>query len=118
MANVSGRKKRKRRVRLKISGSTMRPRMSVYRSLNNIYVQIVDDMKSATLTSASSIEKRIMEKRKELDKTAVSKEVGKLVAERCKSIGVKMVVFDRGGCRYIGRVAALADGAREGGLNF
>jgi len=115
---TAGRIRRKARVRRRISGEAERPRLSVFKSLKHIYAQIVDDTAGVTLASASSIEETLKGKLKEMDKKAVAKEVGKLVAERCKGRGVKKVIFDRGGCRYTGRVAALADGAREGGLEF
>lgn len=110
--------KRQLRVRRKIRGSAMRPRMAVYRSLDNVYVQVIDDDKGVTVTYANSLEEALKERGKDMDKTAVAKEVGKLAAERCKGAGIRSVVFDRGGCRYIGRVAAVAEGAREGGLEF
>jgi large subunit ribosomal protein L18 len=114
----AGRMRRKARVKRRISGGAERLRLSVFKSLKHIYAQIVDDTRGVTLASASSLEEAFRGKVKEMDKKAVAKEVGKLVAERCKGHGVKKVVFDRGGCKYIGRVAALADGAREGGLEF
>ena len=114
----AGRIRRKARVRRRIGGEAAKPRLSVFKSLRHIYAQIVDDTRGVTLASASSLEETLKGKVKEMDKKAVAKEVGKLVAERCKGRGVKRVVFDRGGCKYTGRVAALADGAREGGLEF
>ncbi len=92
--------------------------MSVFRSLKHIYVQVIDDDRGVTLSQASSLDASLKEKSKELDKKGIAKEVGKLVAERSKSVGVKEVVFDRGGCQYMGRIAAVADGARDGGLVF
>ena len=118
MSKANNRLKRKLRVRRKIRGSGARPRLCVFKSLSHIYAQVVDDDRGATLVCASSMEKPVREKLGELDKKAAAKEVGKMVAERCKGLGVKTVVFDRSGFRYIGRVAALADGAREGGLEF
>ena len=117
MKKITGRIKRKNRVKQKLIRAD-RPRMSVYRSLKHIYVQVIDDDRGVTLSQANSLDASLKEKRKELDKGGIAKEVGKLVAERCKSVGVKEVVFDRGGCRYIGRIAAVADGARDGGLVF
>ena len=117
MKKITGRLKRKNRVKRKIFKAD-RPRMSVYRSLKHIYVQVIDDTKGVTLSHASTLDASLKDKRKELDKKGIAKEVGKLVAERCKSVGVKEVVFDRGGCRYIGRIAAVAAGARDGGLVF
>jgi large subunit ribosomal protein L18 len=95
-----------------------RARLSVFRSSKHIYAQIIDDTAGRTLAAASSIEKDLREKLKTGADTAAASEVGKLVAERAAKAGVKEVVFDRGGYLYHGRVKALADGAREGGLNF
>ena len=106
------------RVRKNIEGSAQRPRLSVFRSVTGIYAQVVDDGAGHTLASASSIDKELREKVKGLKKSEQAKLVGKTVAERAKSKGITAVVFDRGGFRYIGRVKALADGAREGGLQF
>ncbi len=106
--------KRHIRVRAKISGTTERPRLAVYRSNNNISAQIIDDVKGITLASASSYEKDFeVGGNKE-----AAKKVGKLIAERAIEKGITEVVFDRGGYLYHGRVSELADGAREGGLKF
>ena len=107
--------KRHVRVRGKISGTPERPRLNVFRSETNIYAQIIDDTKGITLVSASSLEKGF-----ECDgtKTDAAKKVGEAVAERAKAKGIEAVVFDRGGYLYHGRVKALAEGAREGGLQF
>lgn len=112
------RKARHDRMRFKISGTAETPRLNVYRSLNHIYAQIIDDGKGITLISASTGEKEVAAKIAEMNKVAASKEVGKLVAERAIAAGIKSVVYDRGGYKYTGRVAALADGAREAGLEF
>ena len=109
---------RHERVRKKISGTPARPRLSVYRSLNHIYAQIIDDSVGTTLVAASTVEKEIAASVAELDKKGASKAVGKAVAERAVAKGIKEVVFDRGGYIYTGRVAELAAGAREGGLEF
>jgi large subunit ribosomal protein L18 len=109
---------RHERVRKKISGTPARPRLSVYRSLNHIYAQIIDDAAGTTLVAASTVEKEIASSIGELDKKGASKLVGKAVAERAVAKGIKEVVFDRGGYIYTGRVAELAAGAREGGLEF
>ncbi len=109
---------RHERVRKKISGTPDRPRLSVYRSLNHIYAQIIDDTVGTTLVAASTVEKEIAASVAELDKKGASKAVGKAVAERAVAKGIKEVVFDRGGYIYTGRVAELAAGAREGGLEF
>lgn len=109
---------RHERVRKKISGTPARPRLCVYRSLNHIYAQIIDDQAGRTLVAASTVEKEIQAQISELDKKGASKVVGKAVAERALAAGIKEVVFDRGGYIYTGRVAELAAGAREAGLDF
>ncbi|MBQ1256554.1 MAG: 50S ribosomal protein L18 [Clostridia bacterium] len=109
---------RHERVRKKISGTPERPRLCVYRSNAHIYAQIIDDVKGNTLFAASTVEKDIAAQVAEMDKKAAAKLVGKVVAERAVAGGVKEVVFDRGGYIYTGRVAQLAAGAREGGLDF
>ena len=110
--------RRHTRVRKKISGTAETPRLSVYRSLNHIYVQVIDDVKGVTLCSASTMEKEVKGEIKDMTKTEAAKLVGKKVAERALAKGIKAVVFDRGGYLYTGRVQAVADGAREAGLNF
>jgi large subunit ribosomal protein L18 len=105
------------RIRKKVQGSTARPRLSVYRSLNHIYVQVIDDLEGATLVAASTAEGKKGE-RKTGGNLAAAKELGKIVAERAQAKGIKQVVFDRGGYIYHGRVKALADAAREAGLQF
>ena len=112
------RQKRHRRVRKNISGTAETPRMNVYRSLNHIYVQIIDDTKGVTLASASTMEKAVKEKIADMTKTEAAKVVGLTAGERAKEKGIETVVFDRGGYLYTGRVKAVADGAREAGLNF
>ncbi len=109
---------RHQRVRKKISGNTERPRFCVYRSLNNIYVQVIDDTKGATLVSASTLDKSIKPQLDSVDKKGAAKLVGKLAAERALEAGIKQVVFDRGGYHYTGRVAQVAEGARKAGLDF
>jgi large subunit ribosomal protein L18 len=111
-----GRKRRHIRVRKKVSGTPVRPRLVVTRSARHVVAQIVDDTKGHTLASASTMEVDL--RGVSDDKTAKARRVGQLVAERAKQAGVDTVVFDRGGNKYHGRVAALADGAREGGLDF
>lgn len=106
------------RVRKRVFGTTERPRLSVFRSINEIYAQVIDDLDGNTLTSASSIDTDLRTKLAGLKKNEQAKMVGQTVAERAKSKGIDSVVFDRGGFRYTGRVKALADGAREGGLEF
>jgi len=105
------------RIRKKLSGTAERPRLNVYRSLNHIYVQLIDDLKGVTLVSASSAEGKQGE-RPTGGNVAAAKSVGKAIAERAKSKGIEKVVFDRGGYIYHGRVKALADAAREAGLKF
>ena len=112
------RQRRHARVRKKISGTAQTPRLNVYRSLNHIYVQIIDDVKGVTLCSASTMEKDVKAAIKDLTKTDAAKVVGKTAAEKALKLGIKEVVFDRGGYLYTGRVQAVADGAREAGLNF
>jgi large subunit ribosomal protein L18 len=110
--------RRHARVRKKIFGTTDRPRLSVFRSLSEIYVQVIDDIEGDTLVSASTVDAELRAKMQGLKKIDQAKLVGKAVAERAISKGIEAVVFDRGGFRYVGRVKALADGAREGGLQF
>ena len=106
------------RVRKKVSGTPEMPRLCVYRSLNHIYAQLVDDSKGVTLAAASTQEKAVQEQLKDVDKKGAAKIVGKLIGERAMGAGIKQVVFDRGGYVYTGRVAELAVGAREAGLDF
>ncbi len=108
--------RRHARLRKRITGTTERPRLVVTRSARHVFVQIVDDSKGHTLASASTMEGDL--RSFDGDKTAKARKVGELLAERAKKAGVEDVVFDRGGNRYAGRVAAIADGAREGGLNL
>lgn len=109
---------RHKRVRRKVSGTSTCPRLNVYRSLNEIYAQIIDDTKMTTIVSASSKDKEIVAQAKDLTKTQIATLVGKTVAEKAIKAGIQEVVFDRGGYVYIGRVQALADGARDAGLKF
>jgi large subunit ribosomal protein L18 len=107
------------RIRKKLAGTTERPRLNVYRSVNHIYVQLIDDSKHATLASASSLEQgKDGKKHIAGGNVAAAKQVGKLIAERAKTKGIESVVFDRGGYLYHGRIKAVADAAREGGLKF
>ena len=107
--------KRHKRVRGKVSGTAARPRLNVYRSAKNIYAQVIDDVKGVTICAASTLDKEIEGYGGNKD---AAFEVGKLIAARAKEKNIEEVVFDRGGYIYLGRVAALADGAREGGLKF
>ena len=106
------------RVRKKISGTAERPRLNVYRSTEHIYAQVIHDVKGVTLCAASTLEKGIAKKVAKLTKTEAAKAVGEEIAKKALALGIKEVVFDRGGYIYTGRVAALAAGAREAGLEF
>jgi large subunit ribosomal protein L18 len=106
------------RVRKQIQGTSERPRLSVYRSLSHIYAQVIDDDAGRTLAAASDIESELRTGRNGAGKMEAAKRVGGLIAERAKEAGISQVVFDRGGYQYHGRVKALAEGAREGGLQF
>jgi len=103
------------RIRRKLSGTKERPRLAVFRSVAHIYAQVIDDVEGRTLASASSVDK---DGKTKGGNVAAAKAIGKLVAERAKEKGVKQVVFDRGGYQYHGRIKALADAAREAGLDF
>jgi large subunit ribosomal protein L18 len=121
MANKSravARARRHSRVRKNLAGSVERPRLNVFRSLSGIYAQVIDDQAGRTIVSASTVDRELREKMSGLKKAEQAKLVGQTVAERAKSKGIQTVVFDRGGYRYSGRIKALADGAREGGLQF
>ena len=111
-------KRRHRRVRKSVSGTSERPRLAVFRSLSNIYAQLIDDVAGVTLSSASTLEKDIKSQISYGGNVAAAKEIGKLIAQRAIDRGITEVVFDRGGNIYHGRIAALADGAREAGLKF
>ena len=112
------RKRRQRRVRTKVSGTSERPRLNVFRSLRHIYAQIINDEVGHTLVSASTSEVEVKKQIEGLNKAAQAHLVGKVLAERALACGVTKVVFDRGGFKYHGRVKALAEGSREGGLEF
>lgn len=112
------RKRRHRRVRKKIFGTAERPRLNVFRSLRHVYAQIIDDEQGYTLVAVSTLEEGLRDDLAELDKSSQAKVVGKALAERAQAKGIRQVVFDRGGYKYHGRVKALADGVREGGLEF
>lgn len=117
-SRTQARQRRHLRVRGKVAGTAARPRLNVFRSVTAIYAQIIDDGAGRTLVSASSVDKELRTKVKGLKKSEQAKLVGQAVAERAKTKGIQAVVFDRGGYKYIGRVKALADGARESGLQF
>jgi len=110
--------RRHARVRKHVSGTPARPRLSVFRGLSEIYAQVIDDEAGKTLVSASSIDAELRAKMKGLKKIEQARLVGEAIAERAKGTGITSIVFDRGGFRYTGRVKALADAAREGGLQF
>ena len=110
--------KKHKRMRGHISGTAERPRLAVFRSNKHMYAQIIDDTKRVTLVSASTLDPQIKGQLDDVDKKGAAKLVGKLVGERALNAGIKTVVFDRGGYVYTGRVAELAAGAREAGLNF
>jgi len=112
------RKRRHRRIRNRISGIAERPRLNVFRSLDHIYAQIIDDVEGKTIVSASTVDKGLRGDVSGKTKKEQAALVGKTIAERAKAAGVTTVLFDRGGYLYHGRIKALADGAREGGLDF
>jgi large subunit ribosomal protein L18 len=112
----AARRKRHERIRLHLEGTAARPRLAVFRSLNHIYAQVIDDASGRTLAAASSSEKEL--KGASGTKSDDAKVVGRLIAERAKSAGIERVVFDRAGFRYHGRIRSLADAAREAGLDF
>lgn len=114
----SMRKRRHKRVRKKLLGTKERPRLNVYRSLKQIYAQVIDDNESHTLASASTIDPEVKSRLKGKTKTEQAKVIGTIIAERAVAEGVKKVIFDRSGYRYHGRVQALAEAAREAGLEF
>src|SRR5258708_36618247 len=113
------RERRHRRVRTRVTGTPERPRLNVYRSLEHIYAQVIDDVAGHTLASASTLDAEVKQQigKKDQPKVAEAKVVGQIVAARAKNAGITKVVFDRGGNKYHGRVKALADGARAGGLD-
>ena len=116
LSKLNRRLRIKRRIRKVVSGSAERPRMSVYRSNKEIYAQLIDDISGRTLVSASSRDKGVVDSK--LPKVEQAKQVGKHLAEKAAKAGISTVSFDRNGFLYHGRVKAIADGAREGGLNF
>ena len=117
MNKNESRQKRHRRVRKRVMGTSERPRLNIYRSLNHIYAQVIDDTKGSTIAAASSLDSSLKES-KSGGNVEGAKAVGRLVAERAKEAGISRVVFDRGGYLYHGRIQALADAGREGGLEF
>ncbi|MFN0064548.1 MAG: 50S ribosomal protein L18 [Myxococcaceae bacterium] len=117
MSKVDSRIKRKNRIRRKLAGTAERPRLSVYKSLKHIYAQVVDDGAGKTLAFASSLSKELKGK-DDGDKKSAAKRVGALIAQKCKAVKLEAVVFDRNGFPYHGRIAAVAEAAREAGLKF
>ena len=115
---LTGRRRRQLRARRKIQGSPERPRLSVYRSLRHMYAQVIDDTQGRTVAAASTMDADLRKSLKSGGNVEAAKAVGKLIGERAKAKGVERVVFDRGGFMYHGRVANLADAAREAGLEF
>ena len=115
---VISRQRRHRRIRGRMDGTAARPRLNVFRSLDHIYAQLIDDVAGHTLVSASTVDKKLAAEMNDKPKKEQAKMVGKTVAERALAAGIDTIVFDRGGYIYHGRVQALADGAREGGLKF
>lgn len=121
MANINRRAqraKRQRRIRSKLSGTAQRPRLNVFRSNMHIYAQVIDDVRQHTLVAASTVDAALRDKLTDNNKVEEAKLVGQLIAERAQAAGIKQVVFDRGGYLYHGRIKALADAAREAGLDF
>ncbi len=115
---ILARQKRVKRIRKKISGTPERPRLRVFKSARHIYAQIIDDTRGHTLAAMSTLDKAIREDASLTGKTARARKVGELIAARAKAAGIEAVVFDRGGYIYHGRVKAVSEGAREGGLKF
>jgi large subunit ribosomal protein L18 len=115
---IVGRERRKLRIRKKVNGTAERPRLSVFRSSRHIYAQVIDDTSGNTLAAASTLSKDLEGKLEEDNKVGAAKKVGQLIARVCKDKGIKQVVFDRNGYMYHGRVSALAQAAREAGLEF
>ncbi len=112
------RQQRHKRVRKKVSGTPQRPRLNVYRSLKNIYVQVIDDISAQTLVSVSTLDEAVKGKLESTGNKDAAKAVGELAGKKCLEKGIETVIFDRGGYLYHGRVKALAEGAREAGLKF
>lgn len=117
-SRTAARKRRHLRIRKKVYGTPERPRLAVFRSLQHIYAQIIDDTKGITLLSASTVEPEVRKQLKSTGNAEAARHVGKLIGERALAQGITKVVFDRGGNLYHGRVKALAEGAREAGLGF
>ncbi len=117
-ANARQRQRRQFRVRKRVRGNELRPRLTVFRSHKHVYVQIIDDMAGRTLAAASTVDKDLRDQVRYGGNRSAAQAIGKAIAERALAAGIKQVAFDRGGCQYHGRVAALAEAAREAGLSF
>ena len=117
-AILQQRERRQFRVRKRVRGNTARPRLTVFRSHKHLYVQVIDDSAGRTLAAASTTDKEVLGQLRYGGNKATAQAVGKAIAQRALAAGIKQVAFDRGGCQYHGRVAALADAAREAGLSF
>jgi large subunit ribosomal protein L18 len=117
-AILQQRERRQFRVRKRVRGNTARPRLTVFRSHKHLYVQVIDDSAGRTLAAASTTDKEVLGQLRYGGNKAAAQAVGKAIAQRALAAGIKQVAFDRGGCQYHGRVAALADAAREAGLSF
>jgi large subunit ribosomal protein L18 len=117
-SRFEARRRRHERVRRKVTGSAERPRLSVFRSLQHVYAQVIDDASGRTLVSASTLDVKLREDISKMDVQEQAKAVGRAIAERAKAVGIEQVVFDRGGYPYHGRVKAVAEGSREAGLAF
>ena len=118
LTNVQQRIRRHHRVRRKVNGTTERPRLAVFRSLEHIYAQVIDDTRSRTLVAASTLEPSLMGELEGKDKSEQAKAIGSAIGSRARALGIEKVVFDRGGFLYHGRVQELANAAREAGLQF
>lgn len=118
IAKRIGKERRHERIRKQVSGTAERPRLCVYRSLNNVYAQIIDDTKGVTVAAASTLDKEIKGTDGHKGNMEAAKKVGQLIARKATAAGIKKVVFDRSGYRYHGSIKALAEGSREGGLEF
>jgi large subunit ribosomal protein L18 len=117
-SRLEARRRRHARVRRKVVGTAERPRLSVFRSLQHIYAQVIDDTSGRTLVAASTLDSKLREEIGKLDVQEQAKAVGRAIAERAKAAGIEQVVFDRGGYPYHGRIKAVAEGSREAGLAF
>jgi large subunit ribosomal protein L18 len=118
ISKIVGKERRHERIRKQVSGTAERPRLAVYRSLNNVYAQIIDDTKGVTLVAASTLDKELKATEGHKGNIGAAKKVGQMIAAKAAAAGIKKVVFDRSGYRYHGSIKALAEGSREAGLEF